>query len=164
MWTCVRCRTEHSSLPLCFGAGAPWRQLVPESEFEKRVELNDDQCVVDETHFFVRGHIELPIADSDDCFLWSVWCSLSEKSFLHMTQRWEDRSRDGDCYFGWLCTSLPVYPSTLHLATNVQVRGVGVVPRIEIQECDHPLYVDQRDGLTMDRVHGFIHELTHGES
>jgi len=151
-------------MPLCFGAEAPWSALVPESEFDQRVELTDDQCVVDESHFFVRGHIELSIQDSNERFLWSVWCSLSEQSFAHMTDRWEDPNRDGDGYFGWLCTSLPGYPSTLHLATNVQVRAVGLVPLVELQECEHPLYFDQRDGLTMARVHDLVHELVHEQS
>ena len=99
MWTCAICKTEHSSLPLCFGAEAPWRAFATEAEFEERVELTDDQCVIDEQHFFVRGHIELPIIDTSDTFAWSVWCSLSEESFRHMCERWEDPERDGDGYF-----------------------------------------------------------------
>ena len=100
MWTCAICKAQHSSLPLCFGADAPWRALAPEAEFDERVELTADQCVVDGEHFFVRGHIELPIIDTTDTFAWSVWCSLSEKSFRDMTERWEDPLRDGDGYFG----------------------------------------------------------------
>lgn len=161
MWTCAICDAKHSSLPLCFGADPPWRAFVPEAEFDKRVELNKDQCVVDREHFFIRGHIELPILDSSDTFTWSVWCSLSEKSFLRMVDRWEDPNREGDGYFGWLCSRIPVYPSTIHLKTNVLVRTVGVVPLIEIQECEHPIYRDQRDGITRTRVHEFVHTLTH---
>jgi hypothetical protein len=161
MWTCALCKAQHSSLPLCFGADAPWRALAPEAEFDDRVELTADQCVVDEQHFFVRGHVELPIIDSTDTFAWSVWCSLSEKSFRHMTARWEDPERDGDGYFGWLSSPIPVYPSTIHLKTNVRIRPIGLVPLIEIQDCEHPLFIDQRDGVTLARVHEFVHALTH---
>jgi len=56
MWTCAICKVEHSSLPLCFGAEAPWRALASEAEFDERVELTKDQCVVDGQHFFIRGH------------------------------------------------------------------------------------------------------------
>jgi hypothetical protein len=161
MWTCAICKAQDSSLPLCFGAEAPWRALASEAEFDKRVELSADQCVVDGEHFFVRGHVELLIVDTSDIFAWSVWCSLSEKSFRHMTERWEDAERDGDAYFGWLSSAIPAYPSTIHLKTNVRVRAVGLVPLIEIQECEHPLYMDQRDGVTLTRVHEFVHTLTH---
>jgi hypothetical protein len=105
MWTCAICKAQHSP-PLCFGADAPWRALAPEAEFDERVELTGDQCVVDGEHFFVRGHVELPIIDTADDFAWSVWCPLSEKSFRHMTERWEDPERDGDRYFGWLSSPI----------------------------------------------------------
>lgn len=164
MWTCATCGVEHASLPLCFGADAPWRTFVPQREFNGRVQLTADQCVVDGQYFFIRGHIELPIVDAADHFSWSVWCSLSEASFRRMTERWDDPRRDGDGYFGWLCTQIPVYPSTLHLQTNVRVRAVGLVPLIELHECEHPLYLEQRDGVTLERVHQIVHLATHNSS
>ena len=112
----------------------------------------------------MRGHIELPIIDTGQTFAWSVWCSLSEKSFRHMAQRWEDPRRDSDVYFGWLCSPIAVYPSTIHMKTNVKVRAVGMVPLIEVQECEHPLYIDQHDGLALARVHTFVHALSHPSS
>src|SRR5688572_4878439 len=60
-WKCTICSSEHVELPTCFGIEAPWRALVPEVEFSKRVDLTSDQCVVDAREFFVRGHIEIPI-------------------------------------------------------------------------------------------------------
>jgi len=150
-------------LPLCFGADAPWEALVPEAEFNDRVDLTADQCVVDGEHFFVRGHIELPIIDSGETFTWSVWVSLSKTSFRDMTERWDDPNREGDAYFGYLCTSLSVYPNTIYLKTTVTVREVGLVPLIEIQEREHPLYIDQRDGLTSARVEDMVHTLLHDE-
>jgi hypothetical protein len=161
MWTCAICKAEHDTLPLCFGAEAPWRALVPEAEFDERVELTEDQCVVDGQHFFIRGHVELPILATADTFAWSVWCSLSEGNFRHMTDRWENPERDGDGYFGWLSSLISIYSSTIHLKTNVKVRAVGMVPLIEIQDCEHPLFIDQRDGVTLMRVHEFVHALTH---
>jgi hypothetical protein len=137
---------------------------VPESEFEQRVDLTPDQCVVDEKHFFVRGHIELPIVGEVETFAWSVWCSLSEKSFLHMSERWFEPERMNDpSYFGWLMTELPCYPSTLHLETNVQPREVGVVPAVFVQSAEHPLALEQQAGISMKRVFEFAHELLHTE-
>ncbi|MGO9249589.1 MAG: DUF2199 domain-containing protein, partial [Solirubrobacteraceae bacterium] len=84
-WTCRTCGVEHTDVPLCFGIEAPWRALVPESEFDQRVDLTSDQCVVDGQHFFIRGHIEIPIHDYPEPFAFSVWSSLSERSFLHIS-------------------------------------------------------------------------------
>lgn len=53
--TCPICGNAQPELPLCYGAEAPWRELgVSDEEFERRVELSPDQCVVDERYFFIR--------------------------------------------------------------------------------------------------------------
>lgn len=161
MWKCLTCGAEHDETPLCFGAEAPWPALVPREEFDDRVELTQDLCVVDGKTFFIRGHIEIPIVGRADVFSWSAWCSLSETSFRDCMARWHDSDRIGDTHFGWLCTALPLYPSTLHLKANVRSREVGVVPSIEIQPCDHPLYSDQQNGLSWKRIEAMVHELLH---
>src|SRR5262245_47992477 len=115
-WICPHCKVEHADIPICFGIEAPWRALVPDQEFEQRVELNSDQCVVDDQHFFIRGHVEIPIHEYPEHLAFSVWSSLSERSFLHMCERWKapDRSSDPP-YFGWLCSPIVFYPNTIHL-------------------------------------------------
>ncbi|MEM9703298.1 MAG: DUF2199 domain-containing protein, partial [Planctomycetota bacterium] len=137
----------------------------PEAEFEARVELNADQCVVDGRIYFLRGHLELPIVDRDETFAWSVWCSLSERSFAHVCERWDDANRAGDRYFGWLCTPLPTYSeNTLHLKTDVISRLPGEVPQIELHACEHPLYREQRDGIAMSRVEEIAQALHHRQT
>jgi hypothetical protein len=163
---CAQCGSAAPDVPLCYGAEAPWRLLgIPEAEFDKRVDLTADQCVVDGTQFLIRGHIILPIVDSSETFAWSVWCSLSEKSFLHACDRWFEPKRVSDPpYFGWLMSSLPCYPETLHLKTSVQSREVGVVPAVTVEPSSHPLSVEQSRGITMDRVREFAHEILHAEA
>src|SRR5262245_29642030 len=98
---CPHCGTASPDPPLCYGAEAPWRLLgVPEAEFDKRVDLTGDQCVVDEKQFFIRGHVLLPIVGTTETFIWSVWCSLSEHSYLHACDRWFAADRVDDApYF-----------------------------------------------------------------
>lgn len=162
---CPECGVNLPDVPLCYGADAPWRALgVAESEFESRVDLTDSQCVVDEKVFLIRGHIDIPVIGSDDVFSWSVWCSLSEESFLEACDRWLEPDRVNDApYFGWLMTSLPVYPETLHLKTNVQSREVGRVPLVTVEPTDHPLAVEQRNGMSRERIQEIAHALLHDE-
>ena len=159
-WTCNVCGAEHRDLPMCFGIEAPWRALVPESEFDKRVELNADQCVVDGNTFFVRGHIEIPILGRSETVAFSVWSSLSEKSFIHMCERWHDADRGSDApYFGWLCSPIHVYPSTIHLKLSVQSQPPGFVPLFTVESSDHPLSQDQHNGITIEQWNRMAHEL-----
>jgi hypothetical protein len=161
-WKCQTCGEEHADLPLCFGAEAPWRALVPESEFSRRVDLTPDQCVVDEEAFFVRGHIEIPIHGQAESLAFSVWSSLSEKAFLHMSDRWEapDRANDQP-YFGWLSSPIPAYPDTINLKLSVQPRGSGLVPLLTVERSNHPLAFDQQHGISVRRWHELVHSLLH---
>ena len=161
-WVCDICRVEHPDIPICFGIDAPWRALVPESEFSSRVELTADQCVVDGKSFFIRGHIEIPILDYPKALSFSVWSSLSERSFLHMCERWDAPDRAADPpYFGWLCSPIIAYPSTIHLKLSVQSRPPGTTPLFTVESCDHPLSIDQLNGISIARWHEIAHRLLH---
>ena len=161
-WICHSCGMEHADIPICFGIEAPWRALVPESEFDKRVDLSPDQCVVDGQTFFIRGHIEVPIHEYPDRLSFSVWSSLSEQSFIHVSKRWEDPDRASDPpYFGWLCSPIAAYPSTIHLKLSVQSRPPGLTPLFSLGPTEHPLSIDQRNGISIQRWHAIAHQLLH---
>ena len=161
-WICNICGKEFDNLPMYFGAEAPWHLMVGEAEFSSRVELTNDQCVVDGKHFFVRGHIEIPVLDAKESFIFSVWSSLSEQSFHHMDTRWDNSERVNDPpYFGWLCSSISIYPDTIGLKTSVQSRAVGIVPLLTLELTAHPLTVEHHQGINMDRVFQIAHKLLH---
>jgi hypothetical protein len=49
-------------------------------------------------------------------------------------------------YFGWFSNILPIFSSTLNLKTQVPKAY------IELEPTDHPLAVEQCEGITMHRV------------
>jgi hypothetical protein len=159
-WICPDCGREETELPLCFGIDAPWQAFVPESEFDSRVELTRDVCVVDSEHHFIRGHIAIPILDYPDPLCFSVWSSLSDRSSRHMQDRWSAPDRVSDPpYFGWLCSPIWVYPSTIHLKLSVQSRQPGLTPLLTVEPSEHPLARDQHNGITVARWHELAHRL-----
>lgn len=153
---CATCGQWHADLPLAYGTRAPdIYGGIPESERAARAELSSDQCIIDGEHFFVRANIELPVVDAEQSFSWGVWVSLSEASFDRVSDLWETPGRESEPpFFGWLSTTLPfsVYPSTLNLKTHVHLQPVGVRPLVELEPTDHPLAVEQREGITLARV------------
>lgn len=163
-WRCSRCNEVHGELPMHYRAEAPesWF-LIPEAERERRCLLSSDQCVVDNDHYFIIGNLELPVAGTDEPFSWDVWVSLSQRNFERASDLWEQPGREAEPpYFGWLCTSLPGYPSTLLLKTHVHTREVGRKPRIELEPTDHPLAIEQREGITLSRVQEIAELILHG--
>ena len=153
-YTCRTCGEFHAGIPLCYGAEAPvYWEAIPEAERNQRGELSSDQCVIDDEHFFILGRLEIPIHDNPDPFCWLVWVSLSEPNFKRAHELWHASGRENEPpYFGWLSTQLPCYPDTVNLKTNVHTRPLGERPFIELEPTDHPLSLEQQNGITMQRV------------
>ncbi|MFE5806811.1 DUF2199 domain-containing protein [Streptomyces sp. NPDC056491] len=140
-------------LPLSYGAPAPaaWKPRY----FRRRdSEPTADQCTVKGRHFFVHGPIGIPVRDSGDTFSRGVWVSLSETNFARTHDLWDAPARAQEPpYSGWLSTELSVHPqTTLHPKTHVHTRAVGRRPLVEVEPTDHPLTIEQREGIATDRV------------
>jgi hypothetical protein len=148
------CGIFHEELPMCYGVPAPdYWEMLSEEERGKRGEITTDLCVIDQSDFFVRGNLEIPVQNSEEVFIYTVWVSLSEKNFARTLELWNSSDREQEPpYFGWLSTSLPGYPPTLNLKTMVHTRAVGTVPFIELEPTDHPLAIEQRQGISRERI------------
>jgi hypothetical protein len=147
-----------------FGAEAPLSYYaVAESERASRCELGSDDCVIDRQWFFVRGCLEIPVHGADEPFSWGVWVSLSEKNFRTWLENFDQQHRSHlGPFFGWLNAWLKPYPETVNLKTHVHLRDHGVRPWIELEPTDHPLAIEQRNGISIDRVAEIYAIMMHG--
>jgi len=167
-FTCSTCGKLHDMDELSFGAEAPvhWTLISDKERFNS--ELGKEQCVIEadgQRHFFVRACLEIPVKGAGRAFTWGVWVSLSEKSFLEMSDHWEDSARTKlGPYFGWLCTKIPEYPDTVYLRTMVHPQAVGQRPIVELEATDHPLSVDQRTGVEPSRMQQIIAQVLHSKT
>ena len=149
---CKSCGQWHEGMPT-FGAYAPlYYYGIPEEEREARCRLGTDMCIVDGEHFFVRGCLEIPVHGETEPFVWGVWVSLSKENFDRFVACFEadKRSHIGP-FFGWLSAALPLYPDTENLKARAHLRD-GIRPYIELEPTDHPLAVEQRNGICAERV------------
>jgi hypothetical protein len=161
-FTCSCCGQHHDQLPMAFHAEAPayWTHDLPPSP---KNTLTSDQCVIGGDAFFVHGLIEIPVVDSDEVFAWGVWVSLSKENFARADKLWDTAGRENEPpYFGWISTELGLYqPSTINLKSRVHTRPVGLRPTIELEPTDHPLAVEQRTGITLERVREIAEAILH---
>ncbi|QKW39371.1 DUF2199 domain-containing protein [Actinomadura sp. NAK00032] len=162
-YVCSGCGERHDELPMHYGSGAPayWSDAVAE---HPESELTSDQCVIEGAHFFVKGLVEIPVVGGG-VFSWAVWVSLSPQNFVRMGELWETPGREqAEPYFGWLASELYLYERpTLNLKTNVHTRPVGERPFVQLEPTDHPLAVEQRSGITRERVQWFAEQILHAE-
>lgn len=164
-FTCGVCGEVHEDLPN-IGHDAPvYYYEVPEEERVKRCSLNSDLCIIDKEYFFIRAVLLVPIIGVDQEFGWGVWSSLSEANFKRYQELWiaEDLSDDGP-YLGWLSNELPFYPDTLKLKVRVHLQENGQRPLLELEPTDHPLAVDQRNGLPWVRAVDMVQRLMHRDT
>jgi hypothetical protein len=164
-WKCNLCDEWHTHLPFAYGPNFPDLYFdIPEGERDERVKGDKDFCVIDGEHYFVRGRLEIPVIDSDQVFAWDVWVSQSEANFKRTIELMDAEGRESEePYFGWLSNNLHLYPDTTNLKTNVHTQPVGTVPTIELEPTDHPLAVEQREGITLERVKEIAALILHPE-
>jgi hypothetical protein len=165
---CRTCGKRHDASEISFGADAPVQWDLISDHERAEGELGEEQCVFKadgQRHFFVRACLDVSIKGTGRSFTWGVWVSLSEKSFLEMSEHWEDALRTNfGPYFGWLCTKIPEYPDTMFLKTMVYQREVGQRPIVKLEETDHALSVDQRNGVDPSRMQEIISKVLHSGS
>ncbi|MEV8533220.1 DUF2199 domain-containing protein [Streptomyces sp. NPDC051211] len=91
-------------------------------------------------------------ADAGDCLLSSDQCVVRAQHYFVK----------GLIEIPVIGTDEPVYaPTTLNLKTHVHTRPAGERPYVELEPTDHPLAVEQRTGMTVDRVREIAAALFH---
>jgi len=159
---CSRCEKVHEGIPT-YGFSFPdYYWVIPEDDRSKRGTASSDFCTVDDEFFFIRGCIEIPVIDHSDSFIWGVWVSLSRDNFLQYQRYFKDDSQSTlNPTFGWLSNEISVYPSTENLKTMVHYRDGKQRPYIELEPTDHPLSVEQKSGISLERVVEIFQQMPH---
>ena len=135
---------------------------IPETERPRRVELTVDDCVIDRREFYLKGLLELPVHGAPQPFTWGVWLSVSEDSYDRFVELFPNPARPaGEEFFGWLCNSIPGYPETQLLKTMLHVREYPMRPWVELEPTEHPLALDQRAGISVERAITITEHLLH---
>jgi hypothetical protein len=154
-FVCRTCGKTHAGLPISFAADFPdpYANLSADQR-EARAVIGSDQCILDSELFFIRGLVEIPIVDSNELFLWGVWATVFEDVFEQLSESWTTVGREAKFgpFKGRLANSLSIYPATLNLKLEIRLRPVGQRPIFIIEDADHLLAIQQRDGITKHEV------------
>jgi hypothetical protein len=166
-FVCTVCGERHDVLPIKYSVKAPQAVLaVPQEQLEERVLLTADQCVIDNQQFFLRGRILIPVHGVEAPFVWGVWAEVSPKNFLHSNEVWQIPGREQEPPFAaWLNNDLFLFGDTINLELKVHTQPVGERPRFTVADSNHPLAIQQRDGISIETVQDIAEMILHrGES
>src|SRR5688572_17329629 len=158
-YRCETCGQTHDDLPdLGFRWPDPYFR-VPESERAARAKGNSDVCAIDDEAFYIRGVIQIPIVDTAKYFGLGVWISQKRETFRSYLDNFD--TPDIGPFFGWLSNSIPFYePDTWAMKTMARFQGGKKRPLIELAPCDHPLYLDYANGVSLERAWSIAHART----
>lgn len=159
---CSCCGEVHEGSP-SFGFRAPDPYLEQSESIQNEGKLGGDLCTYkdeDGQHYFARVVLEIPIHGVSDPFLWGVWVSLSEKSYLRYVETYDEPVLS-ESYFGWFSNYLPYYESTYALETTVYPRPDGQRPYIMLHESKHPLYRDFKNGISISKAQEIAEKCMH---
>ena len=155
-YRCHICGEEHKGLP-DLGADRPdpfW--MIPETQRAHRINITSDTCQIDNSQFYVRGVISLSIRGTDESLGIGVWVSHHPDNFKAYVEH-PDSGNIGP-FFGWLATRLDFYrEETMGLKTMAHYQGGRLRPIIQVEPTNHPLAVDQQEGITFERACEIVH-------
>jgi hypothetical protein len=155
-FVCSECGEHHREMPLAYRLEFPVDSLAPgTAKFER-----DGELIVAGDDRFILANIELPVKGLQVSeFVWTCWISLSGPSYQRMRRLWNRRDREQqEAAFGYVSSALPTYePSTVALKSRVHTRAVGLRPSVELEPTEHPLALEQRDGIGQDRIAAVYH-------
>jgi len=116
--------------------------------------LTEDFCIIDGEHYFVRCVLKLPLVGlSGKAFGFGVWSTLSRRNLALYHENFDSGQRETlGSWLGWFSNRLRGYPDTLNLKCRVHPQAARQRPLIELEPTDHPLAVEQRSGITVDRL------------
>ncbi len=151
---CSCCGEIHKGIPT-FGFKEPMAVLyVPEEQRGELVDLGENECVIDEASFYLRGCIEIPVHGYEESFIWGTWVSIRKEDYLEYVNfpDGDDRSSIGP-YYGYLSGHFSPYEEMCEdLRIIVHPRETGIRPFLELESTGHALSQEQRNGISTDRL------------
>lgn len=154
-YRCATCNEIHDDLPDMGSDRPAYWGAVPEDKRSELITLTEDTCII-ENDYFIRGIIEIPILDYPKRFGFGVWVTQKKENFDTYIDNF-DSDKIGP-FFGWLSTHLDFYDEdTINLKTMAHFRGNGLRPTIEIEPSNHPLSLDQKNGISLEKAWEIVH-------
>lgn len=125
---------------------------LPEAEQAARATISSDLCSLDDEHYFVRAVLHLPILKTGASLGFGVWGSLAKVNFNQYADEFDNPAPAFGPFFSWLCSYLRPYPDTSRVKAMMEFQPNNRRPVIRLEPTDHPLAIDQRNGITLDRL------------
>ena len=155
---CQTCGQRHEGLPTDFGFRLPdeVHELTYLDQY-RRARRNSDLCTLDESRYFIRAVLPLPMPETDNEFRWGVWVEVSKPSHDLYVEKFDDAAEDEPRFPGIVVNAIPGYDGTIGLSVDVQLGAEGERPALYFPAATtHALALEQRSGISRKRHHDIL--------
>jgi hypothetical protein len=159
---CGTCGKSHSGLPTEWGFREP-DVVFGLSYIGKylRTRINADLCTLDESRYFLRGHLTLPFTEADGEFGWGLWLEVSKDHHDVYVAQMAQKAEGEPCIQyrleGKIANSIPGYGRTLGVPVDVLLGEAGQRPSLWLlSRSRHPLAREQAGGISAARHHQLL--------
>lgn len=158
---CNICGKIHSGLPMDLIYRKPAGYFkIPQDERAARIICNDDICVIDNREFYIRGVLPIPIINSSDEFHWGAWARVDQDDFKTNLEYWDGNIPENlPSLHGTLSGGPKDYPESDMIPVEIILQSGNQRPIFIVLPTDNLLYIDQQNGISMEKVHTFVQAL-----
>jgi hypothetical protein len=129
---------------------------VPEDQRAVRVRESPDFAVLDDSRFFIRTTLPIPVRGRKRDYHIGVWAEVDEAAFRRIVQRWQDVDQgDEPALPARLANAIKSLPDTLGLPVELRLTGLSARPRVRVLAADHPLHAEQAHGISVHRTQDY---------
>ncbi len=157
-FVCETCGEIHSGLPHDYGFQLP--DEVHDLDYVDRylrARSNVDLCTLDDSRYFFRGIISIPLIESDDQFRWGVWIEVDRKCHDIYVRGFEEDISQHPRLLGRIANDMPACGETVDIEVEIQFNSQGDRPFFYFPlAASHTLAHEQRLGITKRRHHDIL--------
>lgn len=133
---------------------------LSKEERENRVEETGDMLLIDKSFLLVKGIIFIEIKDISDWFSFEVWVRIEVKYFLERLEEDKDGVSDKP-FYGTLENDIFFYGNAKGAKVDVIFPAEGKQIRIEVLEKNHPMTIDQKNGISKEKLISWMQKMHH---
>ncbi len=164
-YICSSCGKEHAGLP------TDWGFKLPDVVFSlsyldkyRRSRSNADLCTLDESRYFLRGLLPVPLSGQDDEFSWGIWVEIDKPIHdLYLSHYNDDLSGEHPA-LGFIANAIPAFSGLGSEPVEIRFSDAKSRPSFYLLPSSaHPLAAEQRSGISPHRHHQYLEACGHFE-
>jgi hypothetical protein len=153
-YLCEICGQFHAGQYISFACDCPDPYASLSQAKKKYTHFDVNSCLIEDA-YYIRGIIELPILELEEQFLWGLWARVWPQDYDEILEHYTDPGKEEitKSFKGRLANRLPGYDSdAFNLKCTIKLQHLGMRPLFVIDEPEHPLAREQRNGISLQRA------------